>query len=171
MSDYTLRVLNSSSPREMDTIVTFSMMTLWESRPELRIDPARVPDFGFASTAQLYRAGVQNPHQRYLIALDDDANIVGHSIIGLRTSEGNERYGYFWSRYVLPNHRKKGLAGRFMTEALDWFREKGVTRAEVHVHHSNTPLRKLFEKNDFTIIDRRTNRWEYVVMSRDLSGS
>ena len=168
MSDYTLRVLNPSSDREMDTIVTFSMMTLWESRPELRIDPARVPDFGFASTATLYKAGVENPNQRYLIALDADANIVGHSIVGLRTGEGDDRYGYFWSRYVLPNHRRKGLAGRFMTEALTWFQEKGVKRAEVHVHHSNTSLRNLFEKNGFKIVDRRTNRWEYVVMSREL---
>lgn len=168
MSDYTLRPLNPSSEREMDTIVAFSMMTLWESRPELRIDPARVPDFGFAATQKLYKAGLQNPNQRYLIALDADANIVGHSIIGLRTGEGDEKYGYFWSRYVLPNHRKKGVAGQFMTEALQWFNSRGVGRAEVHVHHSNTPLRHLFEKNGFKIIDRRTNRWEYVVMSRDL---
>ena len=168
MSEYTLRVLNPSSEREMDTVVTFSMMTLWESRPELRIDPARVPDFGFASTAKLYRAGVENPNQRYLIALDTDANIVGHSIIGLRTGEGDDRYGYFWSRYVLPNHRRKGLAARFMAEALDWFRDKGVKRAEVHVHHTNISLRNLFEKNGFKIVDRRTNRWEYVVMSREL---
>ena len=55
-----------------------------------------------------------------------------------------------------------------MTEALQWFNSRGVGRAEVHVHHSNTPLRHLFEKNGFKIIDRRTNRWEYVVMSRDL---
>ena len=168
MSDYTLRVLNPSSDREMDTIVTFSMMTLWESRPELRMDPARMPDFDFASTAKLYKAGAKNPNQRYLIALDADANIVGHSIIGLRTGEGEDRYGYFWSRYVLPNHRRKGLAGRFMSAALEWFAEKGVKRAEVHVHHSNAALRLLFEKNNFKIIDRRTNRWEYVVMSRDL---
>ena len=168
MSDYTLRGLNPNSDREMDTIVTFSMMTLWESRPELRVDPARVPDFGFASTAKLYKAGVRNPNQRYLIALDADANIVGHSIIGLRTGEGDERYGYFWSRYVLPAHRRKGLAGRFIHEALDWFREKDMKRAEVHVHHANTSLRKLFEKHDFQIVDRRTNRWEYVVMNRTL---
>ena len=168
MSEYTLRVLKPSSNREMDTIVAFSMMTLWESRPELRTDPANMPDFGFSTTAKLYKAGAKNPNQRYLIALDGDANIVGHSIVGLRTGEDGERYGYFWSRYVLPAHRRKGLAGRFMNEAIDWFRDKGMKRAEVHVHHSNTILRSFFEKNEFKIIDRRRDRWEYVVMSRSL---
>ena len=57
---------------------------------------------------------------------------------------------------------------RFMSAALEWFQEKGGSRAEVHVHHTNLTLRALFEKNGFKIIDRRTNRWEYVVMSRDL---
>jgi GNAT superfamily N-acetyltransferase len=168
MSSYTLRPLNPDSEREMNTVIIFSMMTLWESRPELRIDPASIPDFGFQSTLRMYQAGTGNPAQRYLVALDGDANIVGHSIIGLRTGEDDERYGYFWSRYVLPAHRRKGIASRFMDEALTWFKEKGATRAEVHTHLSNQGLRKVFERKGFRPIDRRTGRWEYVVMSKKL---
>ena len=168
MSDYTLRSLNPSSEREMDTIVTFSMMTLWESRPELRTDPAKFPDFGFDVTARTYRAGIRNSNQRYLIALDSDANIVGHSIIALRTGSDNQRYGYFWSRYVLPAHRRQGLARRFMDEAMRWFEEQGASRAEVHVHHNNKALRSLFEKSGFKVTDRRTEIWEYVVLSKTL---
>ena len=168
MSSYTLRPLNPDSEREMNTVTVFSMMTLWESRPELRIDPAQIPDFGFSATHRMYQAGIGNPNQRYLIALDGDANIVGHSIVGLRTGEGDDRYGYFWSRYVLPAHRRKGLASRFMDEALTWFQQKGVKRAEVHIHLSNLALRKVFERKGFRPIDRRTGRWEYVVMSRKL---
>ena len=168
MSSYTLRPLNPDSEREMNSVIIFSMMTLWESRPELRINPSQIPDFGFESTQKMYRAGLKNPNQRYLIALDGDAQIVGHSIIGLRTGEGDDRYGYFWSRYVLPQHRRKGLASRFMDEALTWFREKGVQRAEVHVHLSNEGLRRVFERKGFRPIDRRTGRWEYVVLSKKL---
>ena len=43
MSDYTLRPLNPSSEREMDTIVAFSMMTLWESRPNFALIPRGFP--------------------------------------------------------------------------------------------------------------------------------
>ena len=168
MSSYTLRLLNPASEREMNTVIIYSMMTLWESRPELRINPSLIPDFEFEQTERMYRAGLKNPNQRYLIALDGDANIVGHSIIGLRTGGEDKRYGYFWSRYILPGHRRKGLASRFMDEAFEWFQEKGVERAEVHVHLSNEPVRRVFERKGFKPIDRRTGRWEYVVLSKNL---
>ena len=168
MANYTLRPLNPESEREMNTVVIFSMMTLWESRPELRIDPALIPDFGFQSTERMLRAGINNPGQRYLIAVDGDANIVGHSIISLRTGEEGERYGYFWSRYVHPAHRRRGLASRFMDEALQWFQDKGAKRAEVHIHLGNQALRRVFERKGFRPIDRRTGHWEYVVMSKKL---
>ena len=168
MASYTLRPLNPDSEREMNTVAVFSMMTLWESRPELRIDPDQIPDFGFEASKKINKAGLRNPNQRYLIALDGDAQIVGHSIIGLRTGEGDDRYGYFWSRYVLPEHRRQGIASRFMDEALSWFKEKGVKRAEVHIHLSNQALRKVFVRMGFRPIDRRTGRWEYVVLSKKL---
>ena len=168
MSSYTLRPLNTKSDREMNTVIIFSQMTLWESRPELRINPSRIPDFGFEQIEQMYRAGLANSNQRYLIALDEDANIVGHSIIALRTDEKGKQYGYFWSRYVLPGHRRKGIGSRFLEEALTWFREQGVDRAEVHVHLGNVILRHFYQSNDFSLIDRRTDRWEYMVMSKTL---
>jgi ribosomal protein S18 acetylase RimI-like enzyme len=168
MSNYSLRPLNIHSEREMNTVIIFSQMTLWESRPELRINPSRVPDFGFENMEQMYRAGVANPNQRYLLVLDEDANIVGHSIIALRTNKDGERFGYFWSRYVLPTHRRQGIGSRFLAESLSWFEEQQVKRAEVHVHLSNVVLRRFYESNGFSLIDRRTDRWEYMVMSKAL---
>lgn len=168
MSSYTLRPLNARSDREMNTVIIFSQMTLWESRPELRINPARVPDFAFERIEQMYRAGLSNASQRYLIALDEDANIVGHSIIALRTDDSGESYGYFWSRYVLPAHRRRGIGSRFLEAALEWFGEQSVSRAEVHVHLGNSALRRFYQSNGFALIDRRTDRWEYMVMSKPL---
>ncbi|MBX2799748.1 MAG: GNAT family N-acetyltransferase [Myxococcales bacterium] len=168
MSEIHLRPLDPDSDRELDHLCVFSMMTLWESRPEMRIDPSLLPDFGFEAHRTLYQAGARNPKHRYLIALDAEANIVGHSVVVIRHDRDETPYGYFWSRYVLPTARRQGLARRFLREAVTWFEEQGATFAEVHIHVENTPLRQLFESEGFTVVDKRTERWTYQVLRRDL---
>lgn len=165
---FTIRPLNPNSDREMNTVVAFSVMTLWESRPELRVDPATVPDFGFASTRSLYQQGVKDPTQQFLIALDHEARIVGHSIINMRTGNDGTRFGYFWSRYVLPEARRKGLSRAFYERAMSWFAEQSAETAEVHVHVDNTVLRNIYEALGFSAVDRGKARWEYIVYRADL---
>ncbi len=166
-TNFTIRPLDPASERELNHICVFSMMTLWESRPEMRVDPAAIPDFGFTSHRQIYLAGATSPTQRYLLAFDDEANIAGHSIAVVR-HRGEQPYGYFWSRYVLPRYRRKGLAKRFLGLSLDWFSEQGAQWAEVHIHIENATLRRLFETADFRVVDRQTDRWTYLVLRRDL---
>jgi GNAT superfamily N-acetyltransferase len=165
---YTIRPLNPDSEREMSTVVVFSLMTLWESRPELRVDPAEVPDFGYKATRTLYEAGIRDPSQRYLIALDDDLQIVGHSIVTLRTGPNGQRVGYFWSRYVVPSARRKGLASRFFEDSMSWFADKEAALAEVHIHVDNKALRSLFTQRGFHAVDRARDRWEYVILRKEL---
>jgi ribosomal protein S18 acetylase RimI-like enzyme len=165
---FTIRPLDPGSQRELDHVCVFSVMTLWESRPELRVDPATLPDFGYDAHKRIILAGADNPAQRYLIALDDHAHIVGHSIVLVRKTDDGEPYGYFWSRYVLPRYRRQGLARRFLSMALEWFSVKGARFAEVHVHIENTPLRDLFEQQGFRVVDRRTEHWTFLVLRKDL---
>ena len=164
---FTIRPLDPTSERELNHLCAFSMMTLWESRPEMRVDPASIPDFNFAAHRQLYLAGAAQPTQNTLLALDSEANIVGHSAVTIR-HRGDQAYGYFWSRYVLPQHRRQGLARRFLQRSLAWFAEQQVAWAEVHIHVENTLLRQLFESEGFGVVDRHTDRWTYLVLRKDL---
>ena len=166
---YTIRALDPDSERELSTITCFSQMTIWESRPELRVDPRDLPGYGWPETLQRYRVGCRSPDQRYLVAVDPDGNLVGTSIVVIRTDLRNARFGYFWSRYVLPAHRRHGLARQFLGDSMSWFRSRGAGYAEVHIHVENKALRSLFEKRGFKVVDRGNDtRWSWLVMRADL---
>ena len=123
MPEFTLHAPDPSSERELDHLCIFAMMTLWESRPEMRVDPAKLPDFDFEAHRRIFRAGLSNPDQHYRIAVDGEANIVGHSIAVVR-NDRDVPYGYFWSRYILPRYRRRGLARQFLRESLDWLKSR-----------------------------------------------
>ena len=50
---------------------------------------------------------------------------------------------------VLPAHRGRGLGGRMLDMAIDWFDEMNAEYAEAHTHPSNTPLQNLFASRGF----------------------
>ena len=167
MTAFDIRPVDPRSQQELDHVCVFSVMTLWESRPEMRVDPATLPHFGFDAHRRIILAGVDNPTQQYLVARDHDGRIAGHSIVIVRHSDDGD-YGYFWSRYVLPRFRRQGLARRFLRGNLDWLRQRRVAWGEVHVHVDNTALRQLFESEGFQVVDRRTEQWTYLVLRNDL---
>jgi len=81
----------------------------------------------------------------------------------MRHSEDGTPYGYFWSRYVLPRYRRQGVARAFLKRNLTWLRQRGARYSDVHIHVDNEPLRTLFEGEGFHVVDRRTERWTYLV--------
>lgn len=166
MAVFDIRPLDPRSPTELDQVCVFSVMTLWESRPEMRVDPDTLPQFGFAAHKKLILAGIDNPKHQYLVARDADGRLAGHSISLIR--DADVPYGYLWSRYVLPRFRRQGLARAFLKRNLDWLSRQSVAYAEVHVHADNVPLRSLYENAGFRVVERRTERWTFVVMRHDL---
>ena len=92
----------------------------------------------------MYRKGLNNPDHRYVVATNEESMIVGHSIYLLRRNEAGTKFGYLYTRYVLPAHRGRGLGGRMLDGALDWFKKMNAEWAEAHTHPSNTKLQNLF---------------------------
>lgn len=170
MTAFDIRPLDPKSDQEVDQVSIFSLMTLWESRPEMRVDPGTLPHFGFDAHRKIILAGADNPSQQYLVARDAEARLVGHAIVLVRRSDDLVPYGYFWSRYVLPRFRRQGLARSFLTRNLAWMRDQGVAHADVHVHVDNAPLRSLFESEGFEIVDRRSEQWTYLVLRHPFGG-
>ena len=168
MSAFNIQPLNPKSQQELDHVCVFSVMTLWESRPEMRVDPATLPHFGFAAHRKLILAGASSPTQQHLVARDQEGRLVGHSIVIMRHTEDGVPYGYFWSRYVLPRHRRQGLARQFLRQSIEWLKQQGVVFADAHIHVDNAPLRRMFEGEGFRVVDRRTEQWTYLVMRLEL---
>jgi len=168
MHAFDIRPLDPRSEQELDQVCVFSLMTLWESRPEMRVDPSTLPQFGFDAHRGIILAGVDNPQHQYLVARDPEGRLAGHSIVIVRQTDEGTRYGYLWSRYVLPRFRRQGLARAFLHRNLDWLRQRTAAFAEVHVHVDNDGLRRLFESEGFRVVDRRTERWTFQVLRHDL---
>ena len=166
---YEVRAVDPKSEPELEALTCFSVMTIWESRPELRVDPRKAPAYSWGGTYTRLKAGLRSTDNRYLVAVDRDGHFVGSSIVVLRTDDQGKRFGYYWSRYVLPRARRQGLATRFLVDAENWFRGKGATLAEVHIHTENHALRAVYEKRGYKVTNRgRDDVWSWVVLRKDL---
>ena len=69
---------------------------------------------------------------KFLVA-EADCRIVGTSIIN---AQG--RFGYISAVMVHPDYRRKGIATKLMTNALNYLRRRGSERAVLHVVSTNT---------------------------------
>ena len=166
---YEIRAMDPKSSREVETVTCFAVMTIWESRPELLVDPRKSPGYSWEQTNKRLVAGLRNADNRYLVATDGDGHLVGSSISVIRHAEDGRPFGYFWSRYILPRARRQGLATRFLVDAENWFRSKRAAYAEVHIHTENQGLRGLFQKRGYKVADRgRDAIWSWIVLRKDL---
>ncbi len=166
---YEIRALDPRNPSELDTVTCFAVMTIWESRPEFRVDPRTLPGYGWTDTHARLKAGLRSEDNRYLVAVDGDGYIVGDSIVVIRHDQSGAKFGYFWSRYVLPRARRQGLATKFLADAESWFRSKRAGYAEVHIHTENQALRGVFTQRGYKVAERgKDATWSWIVLRKDL---
>lgn len=166
---YTIRPLDFRLDEEVNVAASFSMLTLLETLPEARRDPACVPNFSVASMAEMYRENRHNPAHRYLVVTDEDGMLVGHAIALMRLDDDGVRHGYSYTRYILPSHRRKGLARRLLHEAKAWWRAEGARYVLAHTHPTNAPLQALFHDEGFRAVEQRGGRWPSLLLRWDLS--
>ena len=153
---------------DVSTMASFSMLTILETIPEARRDPTIVPGFSHEEMSSMYREGLNNPNHRYLVVVSPDGLLVGHGIYLLRRDDAGSSYGYLYTRYVLPAHRRRGLGGRMLDTALDWFKEMDAEWAEAHTHPSNAGLQKLFASRGFEVGPPQEGRWASVLLRKTL---
>jgi hypothetical protein len=103
-------VRSAQSEDDVSTMASFSMMTILETLPETRLDPSIVAGFTHEEMSAMYREGLDNPDHRYLVVTDEDDLLVGHGIYLFRRDESGAPYGYLYTRYVLPAHRRRDPA-------------------------------------------------------------
>ena len=163
---YKLRDLDQGNEAEFDRIVEFCLETIRETLPEIRENPESLPNNDFPSMKSMLRLSFGNPEKRFVVIEDENGNIVGHSIFKIDSNDTGERFGYLFTRYVLPEHRKKGLGSKLLEEALQWFDKVGMDRVDAATHINNLPLQGLLQKYGFKIVEQKQGRWPFYVLSK-----
>lgn len=97
------------------------------------------------------RNDLTNRDRAVLIAIDRDepigmitGRIYRTLLIRIRRKEGS-----ISNLFVLPGHRKKGVATVLVGELLKWFREKKTKDIRLAVHSENAPALEMFSKLGF----------------------
>ncbi len=97
------------------------------------------------------RNDLTNQDRAVLIAIDRDepigmitGRIYRTLLIRIRRKEGS-----ISNLFVLPGHRKKGVATVLVGELLKWFREKKTKDIRLAVHSENAPALEMFSKLGF----------------------
>ena len=81
-----------------------------------------LPSFSFEDMRAMFRANFLRPTHRFLVALDAEDRLVGHSMVSRKKNPEGERFGSFLSRYVLPAHRQRGLGGSDRPPSHSWWK-------------------------------------------------
>lgn len=166
---YTLRSLNFDDAGEVMTVGSFGMLTILETLPESRQDPDLLPNFSARAMAEMYGEGRENPKHRYWVVTEPSGMVVGHAIALLRVDDAGELFGYSYSRYVLPAHRRAGIGRALLREAIAWWREQGAAYVMAHTHPTNAALLGLFKGAGFVEHERTNKRWPSVALRLELT--
>lgn len=169
--EYRVRVLDPANEAEIDTVTRMCMATVLDTIPEFEHDEERarkaLPNFTFGQMREMIRADLPKPTHRFLVATDPSGRVVGHSMISRKVDPAGQRYGYFFSRYVAPPHRRRGISARLMQEALAWFDGYDWDYLLAHTHASNTPLQGLFARFGFRVVERCDTPWSSLTLRLD----
>ncbi len=168
---YRIRDLDQASEAELDAVTRMCMATVLDTIPEFERDEERarrfLPNFTFDRMRDMIRADFPKATHRFLVAVDAGGTVVGHSMFSRKVTPEGRRYGYFFSRYVAPEHRRRGIAARLMEEAMAWFDGYDWDWLLAHTHASNEPLRRLFERHAFRVVERHDEPWPSLTLRLD----
>lgn len=151
---YKLREINENNPLEIDWVTKHTMATVLESIPEFENDPAQAhkqfSNFTFPQMRKMIVNDLPNNNHRILVVEElNTGNIVGHSIFSVKENEDGMKYGFCFTRFIAPNHRKKGLATKLLQQAEEWWEMNGARYIIAHTHVTNSKLQQLFLKFGF----------------------
>ena len=152
-------------------MVRWCIETVLATVPEFEGSPekarAAIPNLTHADMKAMIQADFARPTHRFLVAVDASDRLVGHSMISCKRDDEGLRFGYFFTRYVEPAHRRQGVGSRLLAEALTWFDEQGWDYLLAHTHATNDAARGLFERHGFRVIDRQETPWPSLTLRRD----
>jgi ribosomal protein S18 acetylase RimI-like enzyme len=126
--------------------------------------PLQDPDSVSNSIRDPIQVQIESPDHLFLVA---ELNFSSSSqLIGILEASITEQYPVFLPKsslhihaiYVVPEHRRSGVARSLMEAAFEWGRDQGCMEADLNVLRRNLPAKLLYEGlgfEDFQIEMRR----------------
>lgn len=102
----------------------------------------------------LFRAALDNPRVRVLLAQGEDGELLGYAVLSAVLDEGN-----LDNIAVAPQARRQGVADALLS-ALTGFGREHLACLMLEVRASNAPAMALYEKHGFAAVGRRKNYYE-----------
>ncbi|MBZ0117118.1 MAG: GNAT family N-acetyltransferase [Sandaracinaceae bacterium] len=119
-------------------VAMYSMDWL-EDRVRQHVDPARSIGAVFVACTE---------------PASSDSAIAGHCIVRVEHDEAGAPYGLFSTTYVVPEHRRGGVATALLCRGERWMRERALPLAATATSQANAKLIGLYEKHGYTIVLR-----------------
>lgn len=106
--------------------------------------------------------------ERAAVMVAEEDEIVGHTIVRVDADESGAPIGLFSTIFVVPEHRRIGVAGSLIRAGEAWMRRQAMATARTYTAVDNTPLHRLFERHGYSIV---AERGEFAILSRSLAPS
>jgi GNAT superfamily N-acetyltransferase len=160
MSSYTIRPIRASEWREVRALRLAGLRD--EAAPlafvESYDEGAAMPDSLWIDRAagSSVDAGPAAAARQF-VAVADDGGWVG-TVVVIVESAGEKDFegrtvesagGHVVGVFIEPRHRASGLVERLFEAAIDWARERGLTRVRLYVHTENRRAEDAYRKCGF----------------------
>lgn len=170
---FTIRRITDATAPELDTMVRKAMQTVLETAPEFKgreeFAKSAFPNFDFDSMKSMFQEAVVLSTYQFLWVEDEDRRFVGHSIFSIKTESDGRKFCSFYTRYVEPEHRRKGVGERLLSKAEDWSREQGAAYMLAQTHVTNLPLQSLFRKNGFQVFGPDNSGYPHYALRKEVA--
>jgi GNAT superfamily N-acetyltransferase len=161
MNDIIIRDINPEIEPEIDLVTNRCMETVLETIPEFDNNPNKAREqfsnFSFVEMKEMIKNSLMDLNHKLLVAINDKQEIVGHSIFSLKEDKFNKIYGFCFSRYVLKDYRRKGIATMLLNEAEIWWKKNNASYIIANTHEKNIKLINLFRKFKYKMSEPKQN--------------
>lgn len=135
--------------------LAWMVQIFYEQEPGLRplcLEEALLKAQNLLEAAQVERA--------WPLFLRHEKVIVGYAlIVPYFSSEYGGMVGLLDEYLILPDCQGKGLGGQFLQTLKRWCTEKSLKRVLLEVTDKNPRVLALYERNGFTLLERRLMAW------------
>ena len=104
------------------------MTTVLDTIPEFEgsAEAARqkLNNFTLEAMIEMFAADLERSDRRFLV-VRYEGELIAHSILSVRGAGSQKAWGYFFTRYVLPEHRRRGVGGLLLDAGIEWFQAAG----------------------------------------------
>lgn len=75
---------------------------------------------------EMISSSLTNKNHKILVAVKKNNDVIGHSIISMKTDNNNILYGFCFSRFIQREYRRLGIGSQLLPEAEKWWIKNGA---------------------------------------------